>query len=213
MNKYNKIILNEHINKVDIPTTTPIILGSTSRNRRKIVEYLEWDIKYDSHTIDEKKIRTNNPYDLPLMIAKAKAESLYNKIQCESILITCDQIVLCNNNILEKPESIDEAYKFFKSYSNNHIKLINGIVLTHYPTNRQITNIDISTIYFNNITEENINDLIKNTNIFTSAGGIIIEDENMSKLIKNIEGSISSIMGLNYELLINMIKNIIPASE
>ena len=212
MNKYNKIVLNEYIKKTDIPTSIPIILGSTSSNRRKIIKQLEWNINYDSHTIDEKQIRTQNPYDLPLMIAKAKAECLYSKINEEAILITCDQVVLCNNKVLEKPESVEEAYTFFKSYSNNHIKLINGIVVTHYPTNKQLTNTDLSTIYFDNITEENISDLIKNTEIFTSAGGIIIEDENMSTLIKNIEGSIPSIMGLNHNLLINMIKNIIPAS-
>jgi len=201
------INLDNHIIKTNIPSNIPIILGSSSSNRRKIIKYLGWDINYDNPNIDEKQIRCNNPYELPLKIALEKANKLYSKLNNETILITCDQIVLCNGNILEKPETLEEAYSFFKSYSNNEVKLINGIIVSHYPSGYQITKVDISTIYFNQITEENIKKLIINKDIFSSAGGIIIEDNSLYSLIKSIEGSISSVMGLNYEIVINMIND------
>ena len=199
------INLHNHIIKTDIPSNIPIILGSSSSNRRKIIKYLGWNINYDKPDIDEKQIRCDNPYELPLKIACAKSNKLYSNLVNETILITCDQIVLCNEKILEKPESIEEAYSFFKSYSDNHIKIINGIVIKHYPSDYQISNIDVSTIYFNKISEEDIQKIITNKDIYSSAGAIIIEDNLVYSSIKTIEGSISSIMGLNYELLINMI--------
>jgi septum formation protein len=199
------INLYNHIIKTNIPSNIPITLGSSSSNRRKIIKYLGWNISYDKPDIDEKQIRCDNPYDLPLKIAIAKANKLYTNLTNETLLITCDQIVLCNELVLEKPENIKEAYSFFKSYSNNQIKIINGIVITHFPSAYQISNVDVSTIYFNEISEENIKKIITNKDIFSSAGGIIIEDNLVYSLIKHIEGSISSIMGLNYELVINMI--------
>jgi len=203
------INLQEHIPTILLPTTIPILLGSSSSNRRKIIKYLGWNIKYDSPNIDEKQVRTNNAYELPLKIASAKSDALLPKLNNETLLITCDQIVLCNGNILEKPETYEEAYNFFKSYSDNEVIIINAIVLLHYPSMRKISNTDISTIYFNNISDTNIHKIIANNNIFSSAGGIIIEDLYLYNIIKDINGSISSIMGLNYNLLISMINNII----
>jgi septum formation protein len=138
-----------------------------------------------------------------------KSDALLSKLNNETLLITCDQIILCNGNILEKPKTYEEAYNFFKEYSNNKVTIINGIVLLHYPSIHKISNTDISTIYFNNISDTNIHKIIANNNIFSSAGGIIIEDLYLYNVIKDINGSISSIMGLNYNLLINMINNIV----
>ena len=79
---YMIISLEEHI-----PTKIPILLGSSSSNRRKIIKYLGWDINYDSPNIDEKQIRTNNAYELPLKIAYAKSDALLSKLNNETLLI------------------------------------------------------------------------------------------------------------------------------
>lgn len=62
--------------------------------------------------IDEQALgdRSRNPQDLVLLLAQAKADALKARLpQTAGILITCDQVVVCNGEILEKPSDVEEV--------------------------------------------------------------------------------------------------------
>ena len=98
----------------------PIILGSSSIWRKQVLTNLGYKFTTMSPDIDEKAIRYNwryyftvltlfrdpDPTKLTLMIANAKADALLSKVTEPSILITSDQVIVCNGVIREKPESI-----------------------------------------------------------------------------------------------------------
>ena len=85
------------------PTNIPIILGSSSSSRRTVLESYGWNFGIMSPNIDEKSIRDDNSFELPLKIALAKTNELYSKCSPDSelILITADQIVLFNDKELQ----------------------------------------------------------------------------------------------------------------
>jgi Maf-like protein len=78
-----------------------IILGTQSAPRRAVIDRLaaQFNFKYSSITadIDELAIRRDDPQDLVLVLAHAKADAIVKKLQAsESLLkpgylVTCDQ--------------------------------------------------------------------------------------------------------------------------
>ena len=64
--------------------------------------------------IDEKAVgdRASNPENLVLELARAKAAAIHKKlgkVQTKALLITCDQVVVHNGKVLEKPVSEEEV--------------------------------------------------------------------------------------------------------
>jgi septum formation protein len=57
-----------------------IVLGSSSKWRKEVLQKLGYDFICMSPDIDEKAIRHPDPKEMTLMIAKAKAQALLPKV-------------------------------------------------------------------------------------------------------------------------------------
>lgn len=98
-----------------------LVLGSSSIDRKKILDIQGWEFIQMSPDINEKLIKCDSFIKLPLLIAKEKATKLINTITSENIIteciiITLDSIVVFDGMIREKPTSNEEASIFLKSY-------------------------------------------------------------------------------------------------
>ena len=183
-------------------TNLPIILGSSSSSRRSILVRNGWIFELANPDIDEKSIRDDNPYDLPIKIATAKADALLARLNSidERIIITADQIVLFKGEIREKPQSEAEAKQFLTSYSNQKVSTVSAIVVTHIPSGRQAAEVDIASIVWGTIPDEVVNAVVQRGEVYGSAGGFRIEDPDLQPYIIRIDGSVDSILGLPVEI-------------
>lgn len=77
-----------------------IILGTQSESRRAVVDELaaKFNFKYSSITadIDEQAIRRQDPQDLVLVLAHAKADAIVKKLKASSSLVTPGYLVTCD---------------------------------------------------------------------------------------------------------------------
>ena len=104
-----------------------VILGSKSATRKQILTEMKVEYETISADIDEKAIRFEDPSALVAELAKAKAEAILERMKKEgdeegkrrTLLITCDQVVVFDGKIREKPESEEEARMFMRSYKEN----------------------------------------------------------------------------------------------
>ncbi|CAN0297862.1 unnamed protein product, partial [Laminaria digitata] len=69
-----------------------VVLGSSSRHRRAVMEALGWQFSTASPDIDEKAIRDPDPRKMCAEIARAKAEALVGRLDKPGLLITSDQV-------------------------------------------------------------------------------------------------------------------------
>lgn len=182
-----------------------IILGSSSVGRRSIMDELSKELGFTfevmSPDIDEKSIRHNNPSDLVMAIANAKADALVLKVKEPSILICSDQVVLYNNIIREKPINENEARDFLISYSNIDPELIGAIVVVNTENGKRASGIQTSRIHFKPLTDEIINAHIKSGFALSGAGGFLIHDPVLKEYVDYIEGGFDSANGLSKELV------------
>lgn len=111
------------------------------------------------------------------------------------MVITMDQIVLFKEKIREKPENEAEALEYLSSYSNDYLSTISAVAVTYFPSGLQKSGVDISTLSWRYISPEVVQKVVNKGEIYSSAGGFRIEDPDLNGLIKDLEGSVDSVMG------------------
>lgn len=158
----------------------------------------DWGYTFDVliPEVDEKAVRSDDLRTLPLKIARAKAESLRGQIKDPAILITCDTIVIHNNELYEKPESEAEARQMLQSYGVAPVEVICGVVVTNTESGKSASGIDSAKVYFHKIPQTLIEDMIQHGKIFDFAGAFHPDDPPIKPYIIHMEGEIDTVMGL-----------------
>jgi septum formation protein len=203
----------------------PLILGSGSFTRKLILKEMGIDFQVIKRPIDEKSLgdRTSNPEDLVLTLAKAKMDHLVNEIvagNCDDelpkrkdvasewIVLTGDQVVVCDGSILEKPMSVQEAKEFVSQYALTPPSTVGSCVIKHIPSGIQVEGVDTATIYFKQTlnAEELIDKLLVNdAPILDCAGGLMVEHPVVREYLDRIDGTEDSVLGLSKRLVLNLL--------
>jgi len=186
-----------------------IILGSKSPDRKKILTKMGYKFSVMNPNIDEKSIRHKNPKKLALNLAFAKAASLLPKIKTPAILITSDEIVVCNNKILEKPKDKNEAQKFLKLYAKFPAKTITAVVATNTTNKKQRSGLDIASVWFAPIPKDTIKKIAAKESTLRWAGGFSIDTPLLKKYVLKIKGTKESIAGLPIKLTKKLIEKVL----
>jgi septum formation protein len=153
----------------------------------------------------EKAIRHEDPIEMPVLIAKAKADelikrhNLYN-LEKPALLITSDQIVLHKTTVREKPENRAEAVEFLASYSSDAVSTVSAVVVTHLPSGIQESGVDIATVYWKEIPDDVVMRVVDKGETMYCAGGFMIEDPDLNPLVKGVDRPVDSVMGLPVDL-------------
>jgi len=183
-----------------------IILGSQSQGRQQILREMGYEFEVMTADIDEKAIRFEDPKELVLALASAKADELQKRISEPALLITGDQVVVCDDEIREKPRDAAEARKFLQSYAQHPAEIVNAIAVTNTQTGKRLTEVDTSKIYLKPLPEDVIEKLILQGDVFTQAGGFSVRNPLIEPLVERIDGTIDSVEGLPRELTERLLK-------
>ena len=120
-------------NKSQLPE---IVLGSSSRFRKQMLEKLQLPFIQFAPEIDESPLDGETPHAmierLSLLKAKKVAETHSNKI-----IIASDQCATFNNQPIGKPHSHQKAVEQLQTFSGHAITFLTGLVVID-PTNKQI---------------------------------------------------------------------------
>jgi len=124
------------------------------------------------------------------------------------IMLTADTVVTHNNCILEKPDDINQAIDFINRYGQSSPSTVLAVVLTHLPSGKQVSGVDIATIHFKSsvATCDLISRLVEEgAPVLSCAGGLMIENPLVREHIDRIEGTEDSVMGLSKDLVLRLL--------
>lgn len=183
-----------------------IILGSQSMGRKAVLTKMGFKFEVMPADIDEKAIRFNDPAELTLAITKAKAAALLPKIHEPALLITSDQVVVCNSKIREKPVDAGEAQMFLKSYRQYPAETVTSVAITDTSDGKQECGTDIGKIWFNPLPDEVVKAYIASGDPFTHAGGFDQDHPLIAPYVMRIEGEAESITGLPMKLTFELLQ-------
>ena len=170
-----------------------IVLASKSPRRKEILENIFKDLKIVNPNYNEKTIKNKEPQNYCMNIALGKASSI-SKIYPQAYIISADTIVYLNKTILGKPKNKSEAIKYLSLLSDNRHEVYTGVATIN--TNKKINEVffDMTSVYFNKLTKQEIEFYINNYHPFDKAGGYGIQD--WSKVfIKKIDGCFYNVVG------------------
>ncbi|KAG7533046.1 Inosine triphosphate pyrophosphatase-like [Arabidopsis thaliana x Arabidopsis arenosa] len=197
-----------------------LILGSSSIARRQILTDMGYQFTLMSADIDEKSIRKEKPEELVLALAEAKAEAIMQRIpngdnveeDKSTLLITCDQVVVYEDAVREKPSSVEEAREYIRGYYKGHTATVSSVAVTNLKTGVRKGGVDRVEIYFNEIPEETIEKLIEEGMVLKVAGALLIEHPLILPCVKEVVGTTDSVMGLPKELTEKLIKEVLAST-
>lgn len=185
-----------------------IILGSSSPRRKHILKELGLEFEILAPDIDEKAIRSTDFKELPLLVARAKAESLKSRVKEPVIVIVADSVVVAGGKLMEKPESEAEAMEFLRSYGAHPVYLYSGLVVFNTETGEQREGVETTTIYFRKFDERVIQDLVAHGEVMGGSGALILENPTIKQNILHVEGEWESASGLPKSMTLKFLEEL-----
>ena len=181
-----------------------IVLGSKSFTRKAILAEMGVPYRVVVADIDEKAIRMDTPEALVAALADAKADAIVARMRSDAddaddaLLITCDQVVVHEGAIREKPESEAEARAFVRSYGASPATTVGAVLVTDLATGERFGPIvDRCVVHFDPIPDDVVDHLIAEGTCLHCAGGLMVEHPKMTALTRKTEGSTDALMGLS----------------
>ena len=148
------------------------ILASQSQIRKRALEILGIPYECIPANIDEKAIRDANPVTMAIMISEAKAHEV--SIKEEGIIIASDAFLFFDGKILEKPNSLDEAYEMLRNLSGNKHTFITGLAVYDTQTGKMRSSASTCNIYFRSLSDDEIKDYCNRYPVLTFAIDVVL---------------------------------------
>lgn len=187
------------------PIDKKIILASNSPRRRELLRYIIPDFEIaPSRDIDE-----DYPENLPVeevapYISREKAEAYRDLLTNDNVIVTADTVVCIDNHILGKPHDKDDALRMLKTLSGRQHKVITGV--TVMSLNRIETFSCATDVFFDNLSDEELEEYIEEFRPFDKAGAYGVQEWIGSRGIRRIEGCFYNVMGLPLNRLYTVLK-------
>ena len=175
------------------------ILASKSPRRKQLLQSLGIEFQVIIKEVEEKYSDTLKKEEIPVFLAKLKAQPFLKDIGKKDLVITADTIVWLNGNVLGKPGDDSEAFQMLRNLSGNEHQVISGVCLTSQ--NKEMSFFSTSNVYFKELTTEEIEYYISQFKPFDKAGAYGIQEWIGRIGISHIEGSFYNVMGLPIQKL------------
>jgi septum formation protein len=180
-------------------TAKKIILASKSPRRSHLLELAGIPFEIRIKEVEEIYPDTLPVEEVAPYLAQLKAAALTDTLQADEVLLTADSVVIHNGIIYGKPKDFAEATKVLRTLSGTMHTVITGVCMRSLE--KEIAFSAVSQVYFNEITDEEIEYYINTCQPYDKAGAYGIQEWVGLCKIHKIEGTYPNIMGLPIDLV------------
>lgn len=177
-----------------------VILASNSPRRKELLAGLGVD--YEVRTlpdVDESYPDTLQGADIPLYIAKEKADTYVAMMQPGELIITADTIVWLDGRVLGKPADREDAMRMLRDLSGRTHEVFTGVCIT--TTDWQRSFAAQTEVRFAHLSEDEIAYYVDAFCPMDKAGAYGVQEWIGFIGVENISGSYYNIMGLPVQKL------------
>ena len=191
-----------------------IILGSQSPRRRELLAGLDLPFTVVSIDADESYPADLQAGDIPYYISRAKARAYESQLQPDQLLITADTIVWCDNQMLGKPHSEDEAFAMLRSLSGKTHQVYTAVTFAENEKFSSLegrsggvfTLVDCTDVTFAELSDDEIRYYIDHYRPFDKAGAYGIQEWIGYIACTEMRGSYFNVMGFPVHLVYQELK-------
>ena len=182
------------------------ILASASPRRKQLLAELVKEFEVIPSKADENAQGYSSPKALVAYLASIKAEEVVKRPDSEGkIVIGSDTVVAFDKEVLGKPKDEEDAFRMLKMLSGKKHAVYTGVSFQLMKGGKHYvyTQVDKTSVYFNDLSDEWIWQYIKGGSPMDKAGAYGIQD---GGLVKKTRGSYTNVVGFPLELVKKMIK-------
>jgi len=176
-----------------------LILASQSPRRHQMLKELGLDFKIQTKDVEEVYPDHLKGEEIPVYLAKLKAEAFVLDLNEKELVITADTIVCVDDMVLGKPKDREDAVNMLKTLSGRSHQVISGVCLKSKEKEASFST--TTHVHFKELSLEEIDYYIDNYKPFDKAGAYGIQEWIGFVGIDGIEGSYFNVVGLPIQRL------------
>ena len=186
---------------------TTLVLGSGSPRRQQFFKDMGFEVLIRLKEVEEFYPPSLKAKEIPLFLAKLKAQALVGSLAAHELLITSDTIVWNQGQALGKPKNVEQAIEMLSSMSEGSHKVFTAVCF-HYQ-GKQTHCIQETKVTFSRLSLEEITFYVNHFKPFDKAGGYGIQEWIGLIGISAIKGNYNNVVGLPTELVYQELKKIL----
>jgi septum formation protein len=172
-----------------------LILASSSPRRAEILANAGLPFSVLSSAVDESPYPGEAPAALVQRLANAKADLVTARTVGPAIILAADTVVVLDDKILGKPNSIEDARHMLQQLSGRTHSVLTGVALIRLPDGERRQFIESTLVHFRPITEEELSSYLATQEPYDKAGAYAIQGQ-AGRYIPRIEGCYFNVVGL-----------------
>ncbi len=189
-----------------MPNTDKIILASGSPRRKDMLEAIGLDFDIMPADIDETPFKKEKPRDYVIRLAIEKAKVVAQKYP-DAIVIGSDCTVALGRRIYGKPEDETEGREMLKTFSGRKHHVMTSVCV--YYKSKAYTAMTDSKVKFKPLGKKDLDMFFRNPDNWQGAAGSYkIQSLAGGALVKEVQGSVTGIIGMPLAETINLLRTV-----
>lgn len=189
------------MSKIPLPTNDhnlpqfqfEILLASKSPRRQQLFQETGFNFKIVNIDADESFDAHKTPAEISEFLAKHKAAHYHEALKSNQLLVTADTIVYSENNVLNKPNSEDEAFEMLSFLSGKTHQVYTGVAVKSLKS--ECVFHESTEVTFKTLTQQEIWHYIKTASPMDKAGSYGVQDWMGFVGVSSINGCFYNVMG------------------
>jgi septum formation protein len=173
----------------------PLVLASTSRYRRDLLERLRVPFVTCGSEVDELRGPDEDALTLAQRLSREKAAAVAERYP-NSLIIGSDQVALRGRIVLGKPGSRDRCLEQLRDASGQRVLFHTGVQVLDTRSGRQESHVDTTTVMFRTLSEAEIRRYVDAEQPYDCAGGFKCEGLGISLFDRIDSQDPTGLMGL-----------------
>lgn len=183
-----------------------LVLASTSRYRRELLERLQLPFIAAAPDIDETPAGDETPCELALRLACAKAQAVKTTFPT-ALIIGCDQVAVVDGTLLGKPGDHGNATRQLRLMRGKAVSFFTALCLLNAQTARVQRDVVTVVVYMRELSDAQIERYLEAEQPYDCAGSACIEGLGIT-LVEKLHGDDPhALIGLPLIRLCDMLRN------
>jgi septum formation protein len=193
---------------VSAPPAPPLLLASTSPQRRAILEQLGVPFEVVTPRYEEEDEEGLDPVELVRAHAAGKARSVAGEAG-ERPVLGIDTAVVLGGRVFGKPQDAEEAAEMLAALGGETHEVVSGLCLL--TPGWDVVEHDVTRVTFRELTPRDVASYVASGEWEGRAGGYAIQGLGAA-LVARIEGDYLNVVGLPAALLVRLLATRLPST-
>lgn len=170
-----------------------LILASNSRTRKEVLDKVGLIYDVIPSNIEEHSDKTD-PKEYVMDLSRQKAEAIAKNVK-EGVILSADSIIYIDDKKLEKPKTKEQTKIMLQSLSGRVNHAVTGVTIIDLYQNKKITLNEVTEVYFDDLSDEEIDWYIENEQYIFERSGYSIAGKS-AIYIPKINGDYYNVLGM-----------------